>query len=82
MTMTADAPKRYLTRHITYRIPILGRIAREVVEGDDDNPLYAVAMVASIWASAVLLFGYAGLIIPALILAATVFLTILRISLG
>ncbi len=82
MTMTSDDTSNHFTRKITYRIPLLGRIARETVEGDEDTPFYAIAMVVGLWGSAVLIWGYAGLIIPALILVAVMFLTLIRITLG
>lgn len=83
MTMSTEAPKnRYLTRHITYRLPIIGRIAREVVEGDEDTPFYAIALVLGLWGIAFFLFGYPGLIIPALMLVAVMMITLVRISLG
>lgn len=83
MTMTTEIPRpRYLTRHVTYRLPILGRIAREVVEGPEENAFYAIGMGVSLWLSAILLFGYPGLIIPALIAAAAMLVTLIRITLG
>jgi len=81
--ITQDAPKpRYITRHVTYRLPVLGRMAKEVVEGDDDNIWYAIAGGVSLWAILFLTFGYAGLIIPALALVGAMFITLIRITLG
>ncbi len=83
MAMITDAPKpRYITRHITYRLPFFGRIAKEVVEGDDDNVWYAIAGGVSAWLCLILLFGYPGLILPALGLAAAILITLIRITLG
>ncbi|MBF9049395.1 hypothetical protein GTA62_01840 [Roseobacter sp. HKCCD9010] len=82
MTMTSAADTGHFTRKITYRIPLIGRMAREIVEGDEDTPFYAVAMLVSLWASAFIIFGYAGLIIPALIMVAVMFLTLIRITMG
>ncbi|QBY01611.1 hypothetical protein E2K80_13460 [Rhodophyticola sp. CCM32] len=82
MTITPEAPPAHFTRKITYRIPLIGRMIREIVDGDEDTPFYAIAMVVSLWASAFLIFGYPGLIIPALILVAVMFLTLIRISMG
>jgi len=76
------AERRYFTRHITYRIPLLGRIAREVVEGDEENAFYAVLGSVSAWACLILLFGYPGLILPAIGLTFVMFLTLIRITLG
>ncbi|WP_227285014.1 MULTISPECIES: hypothetical protein [Paracoccaceae] len=82
MTMTPEAPRPYFTRRITYRIPLIGRMAREIVEGDEDTPFYAIAMLVGLWGSAFMIFGYPGLIIPALILVLVMFLTLIRITLG
>jgi hypothetical protein len=83
MTMLTDAPqKRYITRHVTYRLPVIGRMAREVVEGDEDNALYAVVGGIALWLCAILIFGYPGLIVPALGLTAAMFVALIRITLG
>jgi len=82
MTMTPHDSSNHFTRRVTYRIPLLGRIARETAEGDADTPFYAIAMVVGLWGSAILIWGYPGLIIPALILVAVMFLTLIRITLG
>ncbi len=83
MTMTAEAPKpRYITRHVTYRLPIFGRMAKEVVEGDDDTVWYAIGGGVSAWLCLILIFGYPGLILPALGLAAAMLITLVRITLG
>jgi hypothetical protein len=81
--MERDGSERnYLTRHITYRIPLIGRMAREVVEGDEENAFYAVLGGVSAWACLILLFGYPGLILPAIGLTLVMFLTLIRITLG
>lgn len=83
MTTTPDAPRpRYITRHVTYRLPIVGRMAREVVEGPVDNAFAAIFGVVAAIATAVLLFGYAALIVSALIATALMVITLIRITLG
>ncbi len=67
---------------LLYRLPILGRMARETLEGDEETPFYALAAVVSLWAIAVFKFGYAGLIIGALIMTATMFLVLIRLTRG
>ena len=67
---------------LLYRIPILGRIARETLEGDEETPFYTLAAVLSIWAIAVIKFGYAGLIIGALTMTAVMFLVLIRLTRG
>ena len=83
MSLAPEPPRqRMLTRHITYRIPVIRRMAREVVEGDVDNAYAAIIAVVSLVAIAVLTFGFPALVISALIAAAVMFLFLLRITLG
>jgi hypothetical protein len=83
MTHTTEAPeRRYITRHVTYRLPIIGRMAREVAEGPVDNAFAAIIGVVSAVAIAVLIWGYPALIVSALIAAALMVLTLIRISIG
>lgn len=84
MTTFPDSPARprWITRHVTYRLPLIGRIAREVVEGPVDNAFAAILGVVSAVASAVLIWGYPALIIAALTAAALMLVTLVRITLG
>lgn len=83
MTLAPEPPRRPMfTRHITYRIPIIGRMAREIVEGPVDNAFAAIVAIVSLVAIAVLTFGFQALVIAALIGAAVTFLTLIRITLG
>ena len=67
---------------LLYRLPILGRMIRETVDGDEDTPFYALAAVLSLWAIAVLTFGYAGLITGALAMAGLTLLILIRLTRG
>ncbi len=67
---------------LLYRLPILGRMARETLEGDEDTPFYALAAVVSLWAIAVFKFGYAGLITGALIMTFVMLLVLIRLTRG
>jgi hypothetical protein len=84
MTTFPDSParERWITRHVTYRLPLIGRIAREVVEGPVDNAFAAIAGVVAAVASAVLIWGYPALIVSALIATAIMLVTLIRISMG
>ncbi|MCU4654958.1 hypothetical protein N8I71_19130 [Roseibacterium sp. SDUM158016] len=84
MTTMPDAParERWITRHVTYRLPIIGRMAREVVEGPVDNAFAAIFGVVAGVASAVLIWGYPALIIAALTAAFLMIVTLIRITLG
>ncbi len=65
-----------------YRIPILGRMARETLDGDEDTPFYAIVAILSLWLGGFLTIGYPALIIGGLMMTAVMFLVIIRISLG
>jgi hypothetical protein len=84
MTAIPDGParERWITRHVTYRLPLIGRMAREVVEGPVDNTFAAILGVVAAVASAVLIWGYPALIIAALTAAALMLVTLVRITLG
>jgi hypothetical protein len=84
MTTMPDSParERWITRHVTYRIPLVGRMAREVVEGPVDNAFAAILGVVAAVASAVFIWGYPALILAALAAAAVMIVTLIRISLG
>jgi len=83
MSLAPETPKpRYITRHVTYRLPIIGRMAREVVEGQVDNTFAAILGVVSAVAIGVLIWGYPALILSALLAAALMLVTLVRITLG
>lgn len=84
MTMTANAPARprWITRHVTYRLPLIGRMAREVVEGPVDNAYAAIFGVVCAVACGILIWGYPALIIAALTATAVMLVTLIRISMG
>ena len=70
------------SRPLLYRVPILGRMIRETLEGDEDTPFYALAGVISLWAIAILTYGYAGLITGALVMTGTMLLILIRLTRG
>jgi len=76
----ASAPEQN-KQPLFYRIPILGRMARETLDGDEDTPFYALAAIVSLWISGFLTFGYPALIIGALSLTALMFVMLIYITL-
>lgn len=83
MTTMPDAPQqRWITRHVTYRLPIIGRMAREIAEGPVDNAFAAIFGLVAAIISAVLIFGYPALIFCALLATALMFITLIRITMG
>lgn len=67
---------------LIYRIPLLGRIAREQVEGDPDNPLYLVLAVLSAWGCAILVWGLPALYLPAVAIAPLCLVALVAITRG
>lgn len=87
MSLAQDIPSttprpRYITRHVTYRLPVIGRMAREVVEGPVDNTFAAVFGTVAAVAIGVLIWGYPALIVSALLAAGLMLVTLIRITLG
>ncbi|MGR3782481.1 MAG: hypothetical protein ACU0DT_14630 [Albimonas sp.] len=67
---------------ILYRVPVLGWMLRDAFEGREDAPLWFALNVIMLWILSVIVFGWAGLIVPALIGVAVVFTAILAITVG
>jgi len=65
-----------------YRIPVLGAIAREWAEGDQDFPLMLVFAMISLWAVAVVLWGLPALYLTALALVPLMGVLLVLITLG
>ena len=76
----ATALRRPLWLRLFYLIPIIGWTARDVAEKGDDNLIWGVASIIFIWAGSALMFGYPGIIIPALLLVPFIFLFLIAIS--
>ena len=64
------------------RIPVIGGIARELAEGDQNFPFYLMLAVLSAWACAVLVWGLPALFLPALAFVPVVMLTLIAITRG
>ncbi len=80
-TPTPRRSRPPLWQRILFAIPIIGWILRDVGQ-DENNAVWGFATIIAGWGCAVLLFGYAGLIIYALFMVVTMFLFILLISRG
>ncbi len=52
-----------------YAIPLVGRIAREVLEGDADNKWYLAVILLTLWVFAAANWGLAAVVVPFLLLA-------------
>lgn len=47
-----------------YAVPMVGRIAREVREGDADNKWYLTVALLALWIMAVMTWGLPALVVP------------------
>ncbi|MGY6632195.1 MAG: hypothetical protein ACXIU8_00380 [Alkalilacustris sp.] len=52
-----------------YAIPVLGRVAREVIEGDSDNKWYLAVALLALWIMAGMAWGLAAVVLPFLLAA-------------
>ena len=57
MTAYTLPPKLTTFERIIFRVPVLGRIWKEVSYGDEGNIYYAIATFISLWGISIMLFG-------------------------
>lgn len=65
-----------------YWIPIFGWLLRDAVYGDTLSRVFFVMNLLVLWALAVFIFGYAAVIIPALVITPTFLAVIVVLTLG
>ncbi|MFP3382080.1 MULTISPECIES: hypothetical protein [Tritonibacter] len=82
MTAYTLPPKLTTFERIVFRLPVLGRIWKEVSYGDEGNIYYALATFFSLWGILVMLFGLPGLYLPAVALVPIMFVILILISRG
>jgi len=82
MTAYTLPPQLSTFERIIFRMPLLGRIWKEVSYGDAGNIYYALATFFSLWGILVMLFGLPGLYLPALALVPVMFVILILISRG
>jgi hypothetical protein len=88
MLMTAFAePETVRTaptaaRRLFFAIPVIGWIARDLMEGDEDNVWYLLVAFFSLWMIAGMTFGLPGFVVPALMLVPICALTLILITWG
>lgn len=71
-----------LGRRLFYMIPLLGWTARDVNEKGEDNIVWGLVNVFLIWGCSALLFGYPGIIVPALLLVPVILFYLILASWG
>jgi hypothetical protein len=76
-----DVTARPARRPWFYRIPLIGRIAREVIEGDSDNIWYLAVIIATLWILAIMQWGLPAIALPALLLTPLCLLALVLLTL-
>jgi len=82
MTAYTLPPKLTTFERIVFRVPIIGRIWKEVSYGEEGNIYYALATFFSLWGILIMLFGLPGLYLPAVALVPIMFVILILISRG
>ncbi|WP_278921291.1 MULTISPECIES: hypothetical protein [Pseudophaeobacter] len=83
MALAYTLPDRLpLWQRILFALPLLGRIAKEVAYGPEENFIYALISLVCLWGCSVLLFGIPGLYLPAVALVPVIFTLLIAITRG
>ncbi|MDX8348699.1 hypothetical protein SLH49_11980 [Cognatiyoonia sp. IB215446] len=75
-------PDRSLLTRILFRVPVLGRMLREVYYGDSDNIYYFLFSILALWFLAVLAWGYPALIVPMMLVVPAMFVVLVMLTVG
>jgi hypothetical protein len=65
-----------------YAIPFIGWMIKDVVHGESDNIYHFLAGMVFLWIILGIVFGYPGIIIPALVFTPVILFTLLLITRG
>ncbi len=65
-----------------YWIPLFGWLLRDAVNGDTLSRIFFAVNLLALWALAVVIFGYAAVIIPALLLTVAMLAIIVALTLN
>lgn len=71
-----------VTERIVYSVPVIGWMLKDVIHGHKDNKWYFLAAVVSIWAMAILTFGYPAFFLPILAMVPVAFVALVLITRG
>lgn len=69
-------------KRVVYAIPLLGWLIRDAAEGGETAFAFFLVNIALFWLLAALLFGFPGIIIPALVAVPTVFVILIMLTRG
>lgn len=82
MSVTERPERPSRARRAFYAIPVIGWIARDLVEGGSDNIYYLLVAVLSLWAIAVMTWGLPALALPAMALVPAIIATLVLLTIG
>jgi flagellar biosynthesis component FlhA len=71
-----------LIRRSVHAIPVVGRITREVTEGDADNKWYLAVILLTLWILAGMTWGLPAVVIPFIMAAPLCLVMLIAISRG
>ena len=80
--LTPIPPRLPLYQRLLFQVPILGWIARDVAFGSPDNAWYAAAIAATAWILAVTTWGLVAFVLPFVIAAPLILLTLAVMAWG
>ncbi|THV20297.1 hypothetical protein [Peteryoungia ipomoeae] len=67
---------------VVYRVPVLGWMLKEAVEGTNTAKVLFVVNLLLLWLLAIFTFGYPAIILPALVAVPAVFVVLVLITMG
>lgn len=67
---------------VVYRVPVLGWMLKEAVQGAATAKVLFVLNLLMIWLLAILTFGYPAIILPALVAVPLMFVLLVLITMG
>ncbi len=82
MSISGSTVSRPLWLRVFYTVPVIGWMARDVMEGDRANLYFLLVTLVSLWGISTLTWGIPGLYIPALASVPVVFVVLLLITRG
>ncbi|MAS41865.1 hypothetical protein SAMN05444336_10254 [Albimonas donghaensis] len=68
--------------NLIYRVPLIGWMIRDAMEGEEDAPVWFAVNLLMLWVLAGVIFGIQGVAMLALIATPIVFGLILTVTLG
>lgn len=80
--MSVSEPTRPRRRNPFYSVPVIGWIARDLIEGPEDTIYYLLVALLTLVVLAVMQWGVVALSMAALVMVPVVMVTLLLITIG